>query len=129
MLVLLKYQRCCRIVRAAGLEELGERVHLYRFRHASATYFARFLTAYQMCSRYGWTMGSKVVQRYIDHAGVMAEDAALAVRQSLRSRPPKGTGAYRGAEHLIGEISRAPSVGVESSADRVPTAAPFQFLD
>jgi len=83
--VTLQYPTLCKRLRKIGKKELGERVHPHRFRHASATFYARLLNPYQLCARFGWTMGSPVVQRYIDHAGVMAEDIAAIVRAKVEA--------------------------------------------
>lgn len=78
------YHYCRKLLRMHGRSELQEdRMYIHRFRHASATFYARFLNSYQLCGRYGWAMGSKAVQRYIDHSGVLAQDTASIIRKSL----------------------------------------------
>ena len=39
-------------------------------RHSSATYYTKYLNHFQLCYRYGWSMTSKMPERYIDRAGV-----------------------------------------------------------
>lgn len=71
-------------------QELGEpRLYIHALRRASATWYARHLTSYQLCARYGWSMGSKAVQRYIDHSGVLAQDTASIIRKSLAAASPE----------------------------------------
>lgn len=69
-----------KVLHQIGQEELGQRLYFYRFRHASATFYARHLTEFQMCARYGWVMGSKAVRRYVDVSGVLAQSATDAIR-------------------------------------------------
>ena len=75
------YHYCRKLITRLGKEELGERLYLHRFRHASATFYAKRLSHYQLTARFGWTMGSRAVQRYIDHSGVLAEEVASVVRR------------------------------------------------
>lgn len=86
------YAYCRKVLREAGKAELGERLYFHRFRHASATLYARHLTEYQMCARYGWMMGSRAVRRYVEASGVLAEDTASILRRTLvdpqRTAPP-----------------------------------------
>lgn len=91
MLVRLPYSGIRKMLTRLGKTELSERLYPYRFRHASATFYASHLTEYQMCARYGWVMGSKAVRRYVDHSGVLAVDTASIVRANLAS----GTGRPR----------------------------------
>ncbi len=39
-------------------------------RHTSATYWSNKLPYFKFCKRFGWTMTSKMPQRYIDREGV-----------------------------------------------------------
>ncbi|MCC6229954.1 MAG: site-specific integrase [Phycisphaerales bacterium] len=78
------YHYCRRVLLSSGRQELGERrLYIHRLRHASATWYARHLTPYQLCARYGWAMGSKAVQRYVDASGVLAQDTATIARRAL----------------------------------------------
>ncbi len=95
------YAYCRNVIRRVGQQELGERVFLYRFRHASATFYARHLTEYQMCARYGWVMGSKSVRRYINSAGLLATGTVAAVRDAAR--------AANSGPTAIGQVA-APSI-------------------
>lgn len=86
------YHYCRKLLYQLGRDELGQRLYFHRFRHASATWYAKRLGHYQLTARFGWTMGSKALQRYIDHSGVLAEDTASVVRRELpSSKPLSGT--------------------------------------
>jgi integrase/RNA polymerase subunit RPABC4/transcription elongation factor Spt4 len=63
-----------RIMKQAGIQK---RPRLYILRHSRATHLANKLTEAQMCSYFGWRLGTKVVQRYIHLAGVKTDDALL----------------------------------------------------
>lgn len=82
-LIVWSYHTCRKLLAQVGRDELNQRLYFHRFRHSSATWYARILTPYQLCARYGWRMGSDVVARYVDAAGVMAEDAAHLARRGL----------------------------------------------
>jgi integrase len=82
-MIVWSYHTCRKLLAQVGREELNQRLYFHRFRHSSATWYARILTPYQLCARYGWRMGSDVVARYVDASGVMAEDAAHLARRGL----------------------------------------------
>lgn len=82
-LITWRYTYVMKVLAEVGKSELNQRMYHHRFRHASATFYARFLTSWALCSRYGWTMNSKAVQRYVDASGVLAHDTANIVRRSL----------------------------------------------
>ena len=58
------------MVGRAGRRALGKRVYPHLLRHASATYWSNKLPHFRFCKRFGWTMTSKMPQRYIDREGV-----------------------------------------------------------
>ena len=58
------------LVRRAGRRALGKRVYPHLMRHTSATYWSNRLPYFKFCKRFGWTMTSKMPQRYIDREGV-----------------------------------------------------------
>lgn len=57
-------------VARAGKRALGKRVYPHLLRHASATFWSNKLPHFKLCKRFGWTMTSKMPQRYIDREGV-----------------------------------------------------------
>ncbi|MBN4056934.1 site-specific integrase [bacterium AH-315-J21] len=61
---------------------LQKRVTPHILRHSSTTYFANKLNHYQLCNRYGWTMSSDQVNRYIDRAGILEEQTTKLIRES-----------------------------------------------
>jgi len=64
------------IVRRVGLRALRRRVYPHLLRHTSATYWCNKIGHYKLAKRFGWTMVSKMPQRYIDRAGVDEEEVA-----------------------------------------------------
>lgn len=64
------------MVRRAGLRALGKRVYPHLLRHTSATFWSNRLPYFRFCKRFGWTMTSKMPQRYIDRSGVDETDMA-----------------------------------------------------
>jgi integrase len=58
------------MVHRAGKRALGKRVYPHLLRHASATFWSNKLPHFKLCKRFGWTMTSKMPQRYIDREGV-----------------------------------------------------------
>jgi integrase len=63
-----------RIMKQAGIQK---RPRLYILRHSRATHLANKLTEAQMCSYFGWRLGTDVVQRYIHLSGIRTDDALL----------------------------------------------------
>ena len=61
-------------MKRAGIKK---QTRLYILRHSRATHLANKLTEAQMCAYFGWSLGTKVVQRYIHLAGVRTDDALL----------------------------------------------------
>lgn len=43
-------------------------------RHSSATYYANHLSHFQLCYRYGWSMASKMPNRYLDREGIFEQE-------------------------------------------------------
>lgn len=91
LLITYTYDYCKKVLADIGRQELNERVYPHRFRHASATFYAKHLTEYQLKARFGWAMGSSVPQRYVDHSGVLAEDTASVIRRSQAVGPAVGS--------------------------------------
>ncbi len=63
-------------VRRVGRRALGRRVYPHLLRHTSATYWCNKIGHYKLAKRFGWTMVSKMPQRYIDRSGVDEEQVA-----------------------------------------------------
>jgi site-specific recombinase XerD len=88
------------MVRRAGEKALGKRVYPHLLRHASATFWSNRLAHFRLCKRFGWSMTSKMPQRYIDRDGV--DDFALA-SQFLQSDRTK----YRQETDMSGDQAHA----------------------
>lgn len=58
------------VVARIGRRSLGKRVHPHLMRHTSATFWCNKLPYFKFCKRFGWSMTSKMPQRYIDREGV-----------------------------------------------------------
>lgn len=58
-------------MKRAGIKK-GKR--LYILRHSRATHLANKLTEAQMCKYFGWSLGTKVVKRYIHLAGIQVDN-------------------------------------------------------
>lgn len=56
-----------RVMKRAGIDKDSR---LYVLRHSRATHLASKLTEAEMCKFFGWTLGTKVVKRYIHLAGI-----------------------------------------------------------
>lgn len=78
----ISYANARQIVSRQGRKILGKRVTPHMLRHSSATYYANKLNRYQLCYRYGWTMSSKVVDRYLDREGILEEGVTEKVRET-----------------------------------------------
>ena len=57
-----------------GQKVLNQNVHPHLFRHSSATYYASKLNRHQLCYRYGWSMSSKMPDRYINRLGLTEQE-------------------------------------------------------
>ncbi|MCB9848545.1 MAG: hypothetical protein H6814_09040 [Phycisphaeraceae bacterium] len=82
------YKNCCKRLKKVGEYVLGVSLHPHQFRHTSATFWCSRLTPYPFCARFGWTMGSAQAERYINRSGVLAEQAALALRGDAARQHP-----------------------------------------
>lgn len=74
------------IVRRAGQRALAKRVYPHLLRHTSATYWSNKLPYFKFCKRFGWTMTSKMPQRYIDREGVDEMEVAEIFHRSEQTK-------------------------------------------
>lgn len=75
------------VVYRLGKKALGRRVTPHVLRHGSATYYAnRLKNPYKLCYRYGWTMASKEVNRYLDREGILESETAEVVKSDEMTR-------------------------------------------
>ncbi len=75
----ISYNALLHVVHRLG-ETIGRRITPHSMRHSSATYWCQHLTTYELCYRFGWSMSSKMPQRYIDREGLNQEKANKIVK-------------------------------------------------
>jgi len=61
------------MLKRTGRKVLNKKVIPHILRHSSATYYTKYLNHFQLCYRYGWSMTSKMPDRYIDREGMVEE--------------------------------------------------------
>ena len=59
----------------------NKHARLYILRHSRATHLAKHLTEAQLCVFFGWTIGTKVVRRYIHLSGRDVDNALIALNE------------------------------------------------
>jgi site-specific recombinase XerD len=59
----------------------NKHARLYVLRHSRATHLAKHLTEAQMCTFFGWVLGTQVVRRYIHLSGKDVDNALLAINE------------------------------------------------
>lgn len=59
---------------------LNKRVTPHILRHSSATYYANHLSHYQLCYRFGWSMASKMPNRYLDREGIFEQETTKIIQ-------------------------------------------------
>ena len=65
------YHGVRKVLHKIGNRSLGKSINPHLFRHSSATYYAGIgLDYFQLCKRYGWSIGSNMPQKYIDRSGI-----------------------------------------------------------
>jgi len=69
-----------------GQLALNKRVYPHLLRHSSATYWANKLPYFKFCKRFGWTMTSKMPQRYIDREGVDEIEVAVIYHRNEQTK-------------------------------------------
>jgi integrase/recombinase XerD len=60
---------------------LDKHKRLYLLRHSRATHLCKYLTESQLCVFFGWTIGTKVVRRYIHLSGKDLDNTLLSIGQ------------------------------------------------
>ena len=70
------------LINRLGRRALNKRVYPHLLRHSSATYWCQKLPYFVLCKRFGWTMTSKMPQKYIDREGINDLAAALIYHES-----------------------------------------------
>ncbi len=82
-----------------GRTAIKKRVYPHLLRHSSATYWANKLPYFKFCKRFGWTMTSKMPQRYIDRQGV---DELSVIELHLKD---EGNKLHQEKEALLRELA------------------------
>jgi len=70
----IRYDALRQMVHRISKKVIKKRVTPHILRHSSATYYANHLSHYQLCYRYGWTMASKMPNRYLDREGIFEKE-------------------------------------------------------
>jgi integrase len=87
----LSWVACDRMIKAvaarAGVRK--PRIHMYMFRHSSATRNAKFLTDSELKMMYGWTMSSRMPATYIHLSGGDLDQKYQAVYSGRHVEPPR----------------------------------------
>lgn len=74
---------------------LKKRVYPHLLRHSSATYYAKHVSRYQLCYRYGWSASSNMPDRYIDMNGLIDDEVLVKVVESSISQTTKENNELR----------------------------------
>jgi integrase len=106
-LVSLSYPHFLNAVKRTAKKVLGIDVNPHLLRHSSATHYCHKLNQYQMCKRYGWTMGSKMPQIYIDREGVDMEDLSEKITTENAVTYRKEVNQLREQNNILQEQMRA----------------------
>ncbi len=61
---------------------LNKSVTPHLLRHSSATYYANHLSHFQLCYRYGWSMASKMPNRYLDREGIFEQETTKTIQNN-----------------------------------------------
>jgi len=76
----ITYEALRMMLHRLGKRILKNKVYPHLFRHSSATFYANLLNHQQLCYRYGWTMASKMPNRYLDREGIFEEETPNVVK-------------------------------------------------
>ncbi len=76
----ISYDGMRTMLHRTGKKVLNKKVIPHILRHSSATYYTKYLNHFQLCYRYGWSMTSKMPDRYIDREGMFEEDTPVLVK-------------------------------------------------
>lgn len=66
-----------------------QNMSFHMLRRSSATYYAQYLSHYQMCAKYGWSMNSDMPQRYIKRANVVVKEISSIVKKAKNEQDEK----------------------------------------
>jgi len=63
---------------------LNKQSKLYILRHSRATHLSKYLTEAQMCTMFGWRLGTKVVRNYIHLSGKDVDNVLISLNENGR---------------------------------------------
>lgn len=75
-LINITYSNLGKVLTRIGRKVLNKKVYPHLLRHSSCTFYCHKLNQYQLCKRYGWSMASRMPQKYIDREGVDEEETS-----------------------------------------------------
>lgn len=97
------------VLKRVGDKTIRRHVHPHLLRHSSATYWCSRLSYFQLCKRFGWSMTSKMPQRYIDREGLDDLEAArIYSRDQERKQTLVNTTPWSNLDHEPGAQDSQP---------------------
>ena len=81
----IHYNQLRMLIKRAG-KTIGVNITPHSLRHASVTFWCKRLKQYELCYRFGWSMSSKMPQRYIDQEGLEQENVNKIVQADETER-------------------------------------------
>jgi site-specific recombinase XerD len=78
----ITYEGLRMMLHRVGKRVLKKSITPHLLRHSSATYYANLLNHQQLCYRYGWTMASKMPNRYLDREGIFEKESVDVVKKN-----------------------------------------------
>ena len=110
----LSYAGLRQMLHRVGKKVINKRVTPHILRHSSATYYANLIrNPYKLCYRYGWTMASKMVNRYLDREGIMDEETSEIVKTNDISRLEKDNQKFKEELAIARESNRELRIDLE----------------
>jgi len=61
---------------------LNKQTRLYTLRHSRATHLSKYLTEAQMCTMFGWRLGTKVIRNYVHLSGKDVDNILLSLNEN-----------------------------------------------
>jgi len=61
---------------------LNKQTRLYILRHSRATHLSKYLTEAQMCTMFGWRLGTKVIRNYIHLSGKDVDNVLISLNEN-----------------------------------------------
>ncbi|MBN4081164.1 tyrosine-type recombinase/integrase [Caldithrix abyssi] len=110
----ITYGALCRMLHRVRKKVLKNKsVTAQVLRHSSATYYSNFLNPFQLCYRYGWTMASKMVNRYLDREGIFEQETPKLIKSNDISALGKQNQSLKEEISMIKESNKELSLELE----------------